>query len=120
MLYFISIFIAIWVVYKQNKLLKLWVDSVFNRKHLINQLYKFSLNEVFMGKKPVESLILGKGPTNEFYRVFSELSDKSLVPINSTIEKTLTTEGFKFEKSISKIADSYKQKVAHIMETKNR
>lgn len=53
----------------------------FYSKHLINQLYKYTIRDIFIGVKPNISNILQRGPSSELFRCLSELVDKSITLI---------------------------------------
>jgi hypothetical protein len=58
-----------------------WVKANFGRKYLINQLYKQTITDIFMGIKPNESNVLQRGVTAEMFKSLSELVDRTINPI---------------------------------------
>ena len=120
LLLLLPLFFGLSLFYLFRKSTQKWLKNVFERKNLMNNLYKFSLNEIFTGKKPVESIVVGKGPMNQFYRLLSEIPDKSIQPIYEKEENKRPGEAFKFCKIIDQIVDNYRCFQAKSMETKNR
>lgn len=58
-----------------------WVSSNFDRKQLINKLYKYTIRDVFINKSPPISNALQRGPCCELMKTLSELMDSTITPI---------------------------------------
>jgi hypothetical protein len=78
---FSPIVLILYLYLTERKNIGGWVRANFERKYLINELYKHTITDIFMGIKPNESNVLQRGVTAEMFKSLSELVDKTINPI---------------------------------------
>jgi hypothetical protein len=78
---FAPVILILYLYWTERENIGKWVNENFGRKHLINELYKNTITDIFMGIKPNLSNVLQRGVTAEMFKALSELVDKNITPI---------------------------------------
>lgn len=68
----------------------------FRRLPILNKLYRYELNEIFQGRKPVNSILLEESAISEFYEQVGEIPGKHLNKVVPRMKREPKVERFRF------------------------